>query len=301
VPLLLLGAGASFGSETDTKIVPPLASNLFDALLEFAPDVIGDTSEGLRKIFRQDFEKGVLALAEASPGLLAPMQRVMGAFFFRYGPSSNSLYVRLAHEIKASAWNGAIATLNYERLVLLALAHGGVPCSCNTPSQDSGTEICLPHGCCNLFCESVQGLASAVAMAGMNVQTNGPVVSVDHPDIFWNRIRTDAFPPVMSYFEPGKYTLSGANFIQDQRKRLVELIESATAIAVVGIAVRTQDAHLWDSLAKTEAKILYCAGSAAAKTYDSWRGSTTKRSHDLTLNGFWREHFDTINGHLGIK
>ncbi len=45
----------------------------------------------------------------------------MGAFFYRFGPSPTSLYVKLAKRIKSSGWSGAIGTLNYDRMLLLAM------------------------------------------------------------------------------------------------------------------------------------------------------------------------------------
>ena len=302
-PLLFLGAGASYGSESDTSIVPPLAADLFDALKKFEPNVWGQIPKDIADVFQTDFEKGMLSLAAEMPHALTITQRSMAAFFYRYAPTHQGLYDRLASIIKRQDWKGAIATLNYERMLLLALSKKGVAARCGADaSSASSVEICLPHGCCNLFCESVVGAAAAVSMAGMNVSTNGPVVAVDNPDAFWHRIRNDAFPPVMSYFEPSKFTTSGANFIEEQRARLATLISEADRIAVVGIQVRADDAHIWNALASTEAKIYYCSGKRGADSYNEWsaKARSDKFAGDIISTSYWAEEFEAISAHIGL-
>jgi hypothetical protein len=150
---------------------------------------------------------------------------------------------------------------------------------------------------------AVRGLASAVSMAGMNVTTSGPVICVDHPDAFWARIRNDAFPPVMSYFEPSKFTTSGANFIEAQRRRLTELIASAKSIAVVGIQVREQDSHIWSALGSTDARIYYCSGTRGAQAFKEWhlRVRSSKTDRDSISAGYWDTDFDAISDFIGMK
>jgi hypothetical protein len=186
-------------------------------------------------------------------------------------------------------------------MMQIALSSKG--CKLFEGSRDlEGVEICLPHGCCNLFCESVKGVAGAVSMAGMSVTTNGPVVSVDHPDIFWNRIRNDAFPSVMSYFETSKFTTSGADFIAAQRNRLSSLILGAEAIAVVGIQVREEDSHIWDALSQSDARIYYCSGKSAVKSYEEWaaKSRSPKGERDIVSPQYWSDDFDAILEHIGI-
>lgn len=244
----------------------------------------------------------MLALADKMPDALSVIQRSMGAFFYRYGPTSSSLYIKLARQINLSKWNGAIATLNYERMLQIALNREKCALVCGK-AETNRIEICLPHGSCNLFCESVQGIASAVSFKGMNVTTNGPVTCIDHPDAFWPRIRNDAFPPVMSYFELKKFTTSGANFIYSQRQRLIDLINNSKSIAVVGVQVREQDTHIWDALASTSAPIYYCSGRPGAIAYKKWQSGLpdNKRNGDFIAMNYWSNNFDAINSHVGIK
>jgi hypothetical protein len=301
--LLFLGAGASFGSETNKAIVPPLAADLFDALLKSNPNVWQQVPQNIANTFRSDFEAGILMLAEKMPRALPVIQRSMAGFFYGFSPTTSSLYVRLAERLSKRSWNGAIATLNYERMLFLALNSKGISSVCNQANvQPQQVEICLPHGCCNLFCEGVRASAVGVTFSGMGVTTSGQVICVDHPDAFWNRIRNDAMPPVMSYFEPTKFTTSCAHFIEQQRQRLTALIASAQSIAIVGVQVREQDKHIWDAIGSTTAKIYYCSGNPGAAGYTEWkkRVRISSGEKDIVSTGYWDNDFDAISAFIGM-
>lgn len=301
--LLLLGAGASYGSEEDTSIVPPLAASLFNELLSFEPQVWGKLPIEIQKSFSENFENGILRLAETLPHALPVTQRTMAAFFFRYGITKNSLYARLGRRIFENKWTGTISTLNYERMLLMGLGAAGLSIICDTDQLKwPQIEVIFPHGCCHLFCESVRGAAGAVSFGGMNIATNGPVVAIDRSIEFWQRIRLDAFPPVMSYFEPNKYTTAGASFIWSQRNRLSQAIRAADAIAIVGVNVREEDTYLWDCLAETPAKIFYCSGKQAAFSFREWQNRRREKAkrNDFVSETYWKESFDDICDHLSI-
>ena len=301
--LLLLGAGASYGSEEDNSIVPPLAASLFDELARFEPQVWRKLPNEIQEAFRVNFENGILRLADTLPHALPVTQRTMAAFFFRYGITRNSLYVKLGRRMLESKWRGTISTLNYERMLLMGLnyANHSVACDSHQPNRHQ-VEVIFPHGCCHFFCESTRGAAGAVSFSGMNVVTNGPVIAIDQSLEFWRRIKLDAFPPVMSYFEPNKYTTSGASFIRNQRFRLSQIIGTAETIAIIGVNVREEDSYIWDSLATSPARIFYCSGKQGASSFREWknRRRNEKAQNDLVVETYWKENFDAICAHLSI-
>jgi len=214
--VLLLGAGASYGS--DAGNTPPLGAELFDELQRFNPEAWGTITGDLADHFRRDFEE---AMKTVAPHNIAPLQRAMAAYFFEFMPLRMNLYFELAHRIaRTEGWSGAACTLNYERLLELSLLGAGVQPYCGEPTPGRpGLELCLPHGCCHIFCEAAKGDAGAVSFNAFAVQTDGPVIVVQDPRQHRARIVQDAFPPVMSYFEPKKRTTAGHSFIERQRAR----------------------------------------------------------------------------------
>ena len=151
---------------------------------------------------------------------MPPLQRAMAAYFFNFAPRPSNLYRRITRRIIRSNWDGALSTINYDRLLELSLIEGGLwPIVGRSRMNSSEIEICLPHGYCHVFCESVRASSSMVSFAGPLVTTNGHVKVISDLIEFQSRIQNDAFPAVMSNFEPEKKTTSGANFIENQRNR----------------------------------------------------------------------------------
>jgi hypothetical protein len=295
--LIVFGAGASFGS--DTLGTPPLSNKLIDLLIPFNPDGWGRLSNEFIESFRDDFEQTMVQLSRQHPHSLPPLQRAMAAFFYQFHPGPNNLYRKLALKIRESSWRGILVSLNYERLLELSLISEGISpiCgrSCSNPME---IEICLPHGCCHIFCDSVRASANMVSFMGASVSTNGPVSVISNPADFYSRIRGDAFPPVMSYFEPQKRTTSGMNFIEAQRRHYREVIMSSEKIAIIGLKVRSHDSHIWDPLAETSAELIYCDPNV--EEFLMW--CREQRPHLLshTLPGNFNSNFDNLLREMDI-
>lgn len=297
--VLLVGAGASFGS--DTVNVPPLGNHLFSALRKFNPDGWGAEELSLSTIFNADFEAGMIELEKKLPLSMSILQRAMAAYFFSFVPLTSNLYYQLALRLKGKSWPGSIITLNYERLLLLSLLGAAIQPVCNMiPANTSQVEVCFPHGCCNLFCESVRAISGAVTFHGTDVTTYGPVVSISDEVQFHNRIRNDAFPPVMSYFEPSKRTASGNDFINSQRKRMELLITSAEKVVIVGIKIRTSDKHIWGTLARSSAKISYFGSNEDENDFERWQLEENRKTNDRFVCKFFKEGFSEICNELGL-
>jgi len=306
--LIIFGAGASFGAgkagfgwdEHPIEKVPALGADLFSDLQVFNPDGWGRLPEEFSKMFHEDFEKGIIEYSAKFPHALPPLQRAMAAYFFNFRTSTDSLYVRLGQHIQNSQWDGAIITLSYERLLEQSLCHVGLKPICDfVPKATGEIELCFPHGCCHIFCEGVHG-TSGVSF-GYGVTTTGQIMVVAEPKKFFSRIQEDVFPPVMSYFEPQKRTTSGVNFIESQRKRLRDLVLGAEQIAIVGMRVRSHDQHIWDPLAETNGKIIYCGGRSGGEEFELWRQEKRGTKSDSILGGYFAESFDEICSSIGLK
>jgi hypothetical protein len=299
-PIILFGAGASFGS--DTADTPPLGADLFAALQGFNPVAWGTITGPQATAFRTDFESAMRELSESNPHALPPLQRAMAAYFFGRGLRETNLYARLARRIRQARWSGATATLNYERLLEIALLHSGLqPYVGDAPAGlRQGIEIVLPHGCCHIFCDSVRMAAGGVSFAGTGITIDGPVRVIADPQEHRARILKDAVPPVMSYFVPEKLTTAGASFIKNQRERWASLTAEAPTIAVVGVRIRPHDAHIWEPLASTEGRVVYLSGRRGATEYEVWRKGHNKRAGDLVIAATFAEGFERMCSQLGL-
>lgn len=295
--VFLFGAGASYGSDNLDR--PPLGADLFCALAAFNPPGWGTITGDLAAAFQRDFEA---AFATVQPHVYGPLLRVMGGYFLQFTPRPTNLYLQLAQRIRtAGAWSTALCSLNYERLLELSLSTTGIRPAVGGPSnQASQVELCLPHGCCHLFCDSVRAVSGMVSFAGAQVQTNGPITVVSDPAQHRARIEQDAMPPVMSYFEPSKRTTSGASFIEAQRVRLGDLTRGASTLIIVGVKVRDHDHHIWDPIAATDARVIYCGGPTAAGEYEEWARRRRPRRADVVLHGYFRGEFAALCRYAGL-
>lgn len=297
--IFLLGAGASYGSDLDGT--PPIGEALFEALRKFNPPGWGRLPGELASEFQRDFERGMARLAETNPHAMPVLQRAMAAFFFEFKPRTSNLYVELAKRIRSGSWRGAIGTLNYDRLLEISLGQLGVqPVVAQSAGKDQ-VELCLPHGCCHLFCDGARMSSSGVSFSGVGVTIDGPVTVVDDPGQFSARIAGDAVPPVMSYFEPRKTTTAGASFIRGQRARWAELVKLADVIAIVGVQVRPDDDHIWKPIEKSTARLVYCAGPSAGKVFQAWSASVREQADDAVFAGYFADEFEPLCRHVGLS
>lgn len=295
--VFLFGAGASYGSDSVGR--PPLGTGLFDALALFNPPGWGAIGGDLAAHFRRDFEA---AFATVQPHAYGPLLRAMGGYFFQFTARPTNLYFHLAQRIaNAHAWSTALCSLNYERLLEQSISAARIRPTVGNPSnQVAQLELCLPHGCCHLFCDSVKAVSGMVSFAGAQVQTNGPITVVSDPVQHRARITQDAMPPVMSYFEPSKRTTSGASFIEAQRARWAALAQSASTVVIVGVKVREHDRHIWDPVATTPATVVYSAGPTAALEFDDWARRRRVGMPSVALRGYFADEFDALRGHAGL-
>ncbi len=290
--IFILGAGASYGSEENKNLVPPLAQNLFDKLCIQFPQT-KDLTQGFENIFRNDFEKGMTELGNKLPHNLVPFQRILAAFFFNFELHSTSTYLQLLSKLRPYIGTTAFITLNYELLLFKALNASGIfPVIDMVPLQNQAL-VCIPHGICHLFCEGIIGDANGVSMCGIGVKINGPIKPIYNPQEYYHRIQNDAFPPVMSYFEPKKETLSGSDFILGQRAQYEQLISKANKIVIIGAKIRDYDTHLWKSLSETKATVLYCSGNDASG-YQEYFKHNSLRKNDVILNDYFQSSLDKI-------
>ena len=299
--LIIFGAGASYGSDADGT--PPLGADLYDALVKFDPEGWGSIDQKLSEVFRKDFEIGMKKLWDDNPQTIPFRQRAMAAYFFRFRPKPTNLYIRLAELIKSNRWTGALINFNYELLLQASLLWSDLrPCGKKCGGPTNLVEVCMPHGCCNIFVGPQCANARSVMPSGEMVKVWSTHVEVAQSIEECNDYMRSSgrYPPVMSYYEPTKMTHTGTNFIEAERERFVELVENSKAIAIIGLRVRPHDTHIWDHLERTCAKIIYCSGRSAAHEFTAWRDKVRPHKKNVVLPTYFSESFETLCSYVGL-
>lgn len=293
--VILLDAGASFGSEEPA--ISPLGNQLFDELAIFSPHTWGQIPHSLSSIFKKDFEEGMV---KTPPNQYAELYIEMAAYFFAKRITPNSLYIELAKRIKKTPlWRGSFVTLNYECLLEQAFSRQDIklslrPVMLEDSFNNDYFEILKPHGACNLYNSSLKGARGIMSIDALGVHTSGEVMEVLTELDFKSNISNNAFPPVMSYFEPNKATTSGVSFIQEHRSRYFEKIVHADKIVIIGVLPRENDRHIWEPLSQTSAQIMCCSGVDGAAKFLDWSARFPKRAEDTVLEKFFQDGFEEI-------
>ncbi len=290
VDLVVLGAGASFGS--DTANTPPLGPDLFRALQVFSPTTWGALDSSWSAIFQEDFEKGMVALINAGI-FVAPLQWHMAAYFFtQFRVREGNLYVRLLKALRPRHAEFAVVTINYDPMLFQAARLARITCNIGGCEPEPSTIcVCLPHGNCVLYCKSIRAGKSIKFSYG--ISTGGQIAPFRDIAHFYEEMLTNSFPPVMSYYEPRKFTASCGNFIKLERKRFQDLVSRAHRIAMIGLRVHETDDHIWGPLSATGAPILYVAGSSGKREYEQWCGKMG-RSQDTALPKYFQDGFHDV-------
>lgn len=245
---------------------------------------------------------------------LTSLQLQLARYLFRFEPSDGNLYRKLGKRIKSyerttgMRWNGAFATLNYDRLLQLALTVTSVPFSLSGP-MGPGFEICAPHGLCNLFSGTVRyernfsaSERPAIIFADhtSTLEGDAPPVLIRSQEEF-DTVAKYGLPPIMSYYEGEKLSSIHMEWLHMHRNRFHELVRHAGKIAIVGMRVHEVDLHIWEPLAMTSAKLLYCSGDGGE--FSAWQTRVGRRpeSDELLTGMYFRDGFETILKFLDLS
>lgn len=329
--VILFGAGASFGSDRP-DIVPPTTDRLFDELVHCYPGSWGKLPEPWPSRFRDDFEAAFADLERTTaprmsvqdltraldaefpglgklPSVIYTLQKDLCRFFNRFEPSSANLYTRLGHDIVGSSWNGVVATLNYDRLLHSAFQHSHVRCFCEVgrrmpvnvlarPPVLPPVELCFPHGNSGLFVSEMD-IGTGFVPVGFSSKVNAPVVLLDSKEEIEQQLTDTGHSCVMSFFEPSKSTTFGSSFVDRQRQRLNDAIHGAKTVAIVGVRVRERDTHIWQSLAQTSARLVYCGGNEGDQ-FRNWVARVRPDKSFEVFDGYFAERYGDILQVVGI-
>jgi hypothetical protein len=327
--LLVFGAGASIDGAGPGR--PPLTASLPDELVKFAPSSWGNLAPERIGAFRADFEAAMAdTLARAAgPGPTFKMsfplqgdalqwsvlQWDLAAFFFQFELVPDSLYERLVARVRrAQAFDRiAVATLNYDKLLCEATNRNGVRVHLGSEVQSDRLRLCLPHGASYIastanVANDPRGLLLRPGAPGQALELvgGGPIFQLETRDVVVlatqdkfdaKRSASSAYPPIMSYIEPTKFSATGGSFIWRHRSVFASWAAAADRIVLVGIDVRSDDRHIWEPLAAAPGEILYVAPSASRFT--EWSQRLGRRDPDA-LPARWIDAFDAVCAFLDV-
>lgn len=258
--LVLFGAGASHGPPSIIPSQPPLGSDLYQSLAAMFPHSWGSMPSELETEFIHDFETGMAQLWESGSHAIPNLMQHMAIFFAQYNieasgtDSYSALLEQLANEGKLA--NTIFSTLNYECLLEIAASTSGRAVNYKseyTPSEEALT-IWKLHGSCNFLPgEAIKATRGVSYSSGVSM--NIGVREVNPSEVAPYLTSNTALYPVMSIYTEGKPVQISRNVIESLQNSWKVAVDSAEAVAVVGVHPNIIDEHIWVPLASTNASV----------------------------------------------
>jgi hypothetical protein len=288
--VVFLGAGASYGS--DTVGTPPLGPNLFDELASFDPSGWGSLPDPWPRSFQQDFEQGMSNYINEEL-FAASLQWSVAEYFFKgFSIRPSNLYIKLLRQIEPYVPDFAVAAINYDTLLFQAEKSINVSIELGARLHPrKSLPVCLPHGSSIMYCDGIKPTKGLLFSYGMS--TGGTPKRFTSWQHFDDEKNTTSLPPVMSYFEPNKFTASCSNFIMQERETFANWVSSASKIAIIGVNIHLADEHIWNPLAATNAQLLYLSGKSSGDNFSQW-ASQNSRTGDIVSPNYFRQGYGAI-------
>jgi hypothetical protein len=288
--LLLMGAGASYGSEPRGAPAPPLGEKLF-LDLESAGGVAATMPDSLKKEFRNNFENGMLRYKEWSdaeerkPGTGSPsignsqqsvmqFQRELARYLAEFRPTADSVYLKLIEALGADRL--IYSSLNYDLLFEQSASrfcyemHYGETTD-HLPRGPRYVRLLKPHGSSNFWPSNARQYRGIFSAGNGLGDYEGPITPRNREETL-QLCGLNAFSPSMSMYAVGKPANVSPRYVLEQQRLWKNEVERVRHIFIVGTRVHSADKHIWEPLASCPARITFFGFSDDdQKEFEEWR------------------------------
>lgn len=275
--VVLLGAGASFGSVDAIPHTPPLGDKLFDDL-QRAGGVAAQLPPDLREEFRcGNFEKGMAAYYKFSRGNVGRFQRELALYLAWFWPGPNNVYVRMIRELGVS--QVIYSSLNYDLLFELSARVLGLQSLYGTQKRDRCARILKLHGSVNFWPDE-----ALVRMSSCNFGENSgpdiqaPIKPLNQWHTIYRCLTEDSMAPAIAMYAEGKEVKTSPEEVNQQQEMWISSVNSAHKVFVVGVRVHPPDEHIWGTLGRCEADLTYYGFPSDEEAFRKWESESGKKN-----------------------
>lgn len=279
VSLVLLGAGASYGSKDVKPYVPPLGNGpagLF-ARLEEHSLLARCLPDPLKLEFRENFEQGMAQFYEFSDGNIMAFQRELAAYLTQFTPGAENAYRTLIQRLGIN--RVVYSTLNYDLLFELSAASLGLNTLYGAIPQSKHVRLLKPHGSCNFWPDIPVGM-----VRGLTVSRSGradvcaPVRPLNQEQTLRRCAEDDSFSPAIAMYAEGKPVKVCPDYVEEQQRQWNEIASKARHVFISGVRVHRSDRHIWDTLSKSKANVTYFGLKADKYEFIEWKEKSAKKN-----------------------
>lgn len=276
--LLLLGAGASYGSFASPAEAPPLG-NGFDGLfarLQLRSAEAASLPSDLKLTFVKNFEEGMSEYFARRQGNVARLQLDIGAYLAAFSPAPGNAYFELLAATDPSTT--IYASLNYDTLLEESALQSGRNIAYSLEPLPNTVRVVKPHGSSNFWPDIAPGSIRGCTFINCSTDIEAPVVAL-HPDVSRARYPLeDSFSPCMSLYAPNKPVRTSPSFVQAQQRLWAAAVQQAKRIIVMGVRVYPSDTHIWGPLLQAQTALHYFGLAGDRDEFEAWAGTRRQAS-----------------------
>ncbi len=293
--VILFGAGASFGAGDVIPTRPPLGNRLFDELVLCYPGSWGSLPPDIDSNFREDFETGMAVLWDRHSHVVPALMQQMALYFIQFRPrkAGSTLYCALTEKIKdhRAARTVLLSTLNYECLIEYAITAQSMAINYDDfPASNGAVTVWKLHGSCNFLPEGIQATRGVRFTRGVTFGTAVRPVG-DANEVARFCLGDNALPPVMCLFMEGKPSQVSPGTVVAMQEAWRSVVATAEKVAIVGVHPNPVDAHLWDALAATQARLLFIGDE---KAFSDWAASHRPKGESEVMASSFAQGFNRL-------
>jgi len=274
--VVLLGAGASFGSGDCIPSSPPLGRDLFSELCKLG-GVASSVASPLRDQFQADFEQGMFAFRNDN-NLTIALEREIAAYFTKFALGPKNLYRDLVQSVRASKHDVILVTTNYDMLIEEALGTGGAGIAYVTRPRVAGhIPVLKIHGSVNFVPALGEIIVSGNNFGG---DWSNPIVS-SPTHFLWSGDEILEFmqkqpdiAPSIAVYAPGKPVPFAPRFVTEVQTQWQAAAAVADMIFIIGLRVLPSDDHIWGTLSRAPGSLAYAGGEPGE--FQAWAKACCK-------------------------
>lgn len=274
--MILLGAGASYGSKEVEPYAPPLGNQLFPKLLEESATA-RSMPEEIKKLFEDNFEAGMAAYYEHSNGNIMSFQRELAEYLAKFQPKKDNIYLQLIEKIGNSSV--IYSSLNYDLLFEQSAIESGFGITYSDTPEKQMLRLLKFHGSCNFWPEMGGTVLKGCQISGSGrADIQAPIKALDQQATL-NKCKTeDSLSPAIAMFAVGKKVKISPDFVENQYAMWKQQVSKSTKVFVVGVRVHEVDEHIWALLGRIKGKVTYFGFESDKDEFNKWKKNHNKRN-----------------------
>lgn len=282
--MVLLGAGASYGSGDVTPYPPPLGKDLFSRLEEFG-GVASSLPYELKLKFKENFEIGMAEYYKWSKGFIRDFQRELGLYLSLFTPGHENTYIRLIKSLDYK--KTTYCSLNYDLLFELSAAQAGLGIIYDNKYKEGFVKLLKIHGSSN-FWPNFLGNTVVIQSIGASHHSDidAPIVSLSRPESIKRSQSMTGDYPAMAMYAEGKKVKVGPRYITHLQNIWVDSLKTASYIFIIGVRVHQVDTHIWQEIANSNTSVYYFGFQPDEEEFIDWKNFHKKDNAFFFLCNF---------------